>query len=183
MKSWRWLPALLLALILPGCATVVGTPYVPVQPDFRGISAPEKGFAKIYLLRPAFNAMSHADSPIFKVDGGGAITLPYGSYTDLQLAPGRHHLTVRPSARDSDVWNGDFDFEVAPDITYFLAAWNDVEHKHEMRAPGLVPFLIVNSLATDKNIALRIEAVTEEDALTVLRGSRYAEKTAEPPKP
>jgi hypothetical protein len=167
-----------LAALLLGCGT---QPITRVEPDFRGISAPDRGFAKLYLLRPAFSELSHADTPIFQVDGSVTVKLSFGSYAELQLPPGKHSLSVRPGPRDSDIWNGDFEFTVGSDAKYFLGVWNDVKHVTPPRVPGLVPFLIVKSLTSDSNAALRIELVSEEDALPVLKESRYAEISARAP--
>lgn len=169
----------LLTLLVAACRS---TP-TPVAADFRGIHAPPGDKAELYLLRPAFNELAHADVPMFDVDATTSVALAFGAYAELELAPGDHRLVVRPGLHGADIWNGEFGFSVAAGQTYFLAVWNGVDFAATapqfVPIPGRLPFLFpMRPIGFTKNTALRMELVNQDDALPVLRQSRYTAPAA-----
>lgn len=165
----------LLLSTLAGCVT----PPLPFESDFLGVEAPQKGFARVYVLRPAFDTVSKSESPRAQLDGSEIFRLQYGSYMPFQLQHGTHRLSLRPEATESKLWFADYNFSVEPDRIYFLAIWNDVEYRSSnefVPVMGKVPFVVPIPQTVARNRALRIEFVEEEDAVLVLNMSRRADR-------
>jgi hypothetical protein len=163
----------LVAVCLLSCKTAP----IVIEPDFRGIHEPDSGLARIYLMRPAFHDSSHKLSPIFKIDNRDDYKLTYGSYAEIQLAAGVHHLAVRPGEGGAIAWTGDYDFTLDPDRVYFVAVWNDIEIKSGtgfIPVLGAHPFFLPSHYTIAHELGLRIEIVSKEDAMPVLKEMRFS---------
>ena len=159
------------------CLLSCKTAPIVIEPDFRGIHDPDRGQARIYLLRPPFHDGSHKLSPIFKIDNREDYRLTYGSYAEIQLVAGVHHLAVRPGEGGVSAWTGDYDFTVEPDRVYFVAVWNDIEYKSGtgfMPVFGARPFFVPSHYTVAHELGLRIEIISKEDVMPVIKEMRFA---------
>jgi len=162
-----------IAVCLVSCKTAP----IVIAPDFRGIHDPEAGQAQLYLLRPPFQDASHPLSPSFTIDNRDDYRLSYGSYAEIPLTAGVHHLAVRPGEGGVSAWTGDYDFTVEPDRVYIVAVWNDIEYKSStglMPILGARPFFVPTHTTIAHELGLRIEMVSKEDAMPVLKEMRIA---------
>lgn len=179
MRYLRVFVVALLANALVGCVT---TP-PPIAPDFVGLEAPAPGTARVYVFRPPFTSISRSDSPAVQLDGIDLFALEHGSYMPLQVSPGRHRLSLRPSKNEAALWLADYAFAVESDQTYFMAIWNQTESRSGTElipVMGRVPFVVPLPQTTIRNKALRIEFVREEDALPMLQLSHHASHLSAP---
>jgi hypothetical protein len=149
--------ALMVLVILTSCS---GT---PTSRDSERSSA---GLATLYVLRPAFSDVSRKDTPTFYINDRKAASLVFGAYTDFKLAPGTYKLSVLPGTSVSSVWSGDWQLDVEADEKYFLAIWNGVEYRQEVKGFLLLPFPYVST--EGHNSALRHELVAEKEAMPVI---------------
>ena len=159
----RSIVAFLTILALTGCA---------VQQPSRGLRSPAPGFAKVYVLRPAFSTVSKNESPTLYINNREAARLQIGSYSDFILRPGTYKLAVKPRRSESDVWTGEWEMSVQSDQKYFLAIWNETEHREELKGwyVGLpMPYLVT----VRQNKSLHYELVAEQDALPVIPTLTY----------
>ena len=155
--------AFLTVAALVGCA-------VP-QPS-RESELPPSGYAKLHVLRPAFSDVSRNESPTLYINEREAARLEFESYSVFTLKPGTYKLSVKPRQSESEVWTGEWKLSVQSDQIYFLAIWNDVEYRQEVRAWYLglpMPYLV--TVGTNKS--LRSELVAEKDAVPVIQTLRY----------
>jgi hypothetical protein len=124
------------------------------------------GVATLYVLRPAFSDVSRKEIPTFYVNDRKAASLVFGAYTDFKLAPGTYKLSVLPGTSASSVWSGDWPLAVEADQKYFLAIWNGVEYRQEVKGFLLLPFPYNST--EGHNTALRHELVSEKEAMPVI---------------
>ena len=160
--------AFLTIATLTGCA---------VPQPFKELERPAPGYAKMYVLRPAFSDVSRNESPTLYINDREAVQLEFQSYSDFTLKPGTYKLSVKPQQSESSVWTGEWKLSIQSDQTYFLAIWNDVENRQETRAWYLgLPMPYVVTVGTNKS--LHHELVAEKDALPVIRTLNYVRPIA-----
>jgi|SRR5882672_7777596 len=159
----KHLVALLTILALTACAEV--------QP-LRELERAAPGSARMYVLRPAFSDVGRNESPTLYINDREATRLEYKSYSGFTLKPGTYRLSVKPQQSESDIWTGEWQMSIESDQTYFLAIWNDVEYRQEVRAlyfPIPMPYVVTEG----SNKSLRHELVPEQEALPVIRSMRF----------
>ena len=160
--------------VLVSCTSPYRTSYVS---DFSGVEDPPMGFARLYILRPAFSSKSINDTPIMTIDDNYSVELSADSYVALTIPSGKHRLVLSPNAFESDIWGSSFQFSVEKDKKYFVAIWNEVEHSSAIRFIPItnpVLFFIPIDKTVIRNKRLHIELVNEKEATPLLELSRKA---------
>ena len=143
---------------------------------FKGGEAPPRGYARLYILRPAFANASRDDRPIVAINSVDVVELAHGSYTSLVLNPGTYEVSTRPNLGEAGFWQGNFRISMeAADRTYFLAIWNDTTVGVGSLGAvtpylGLLGHVLDNSV---RSTAVRFELVGEAEASAVLKDLSY----------
>lgn len=164
----RSLTALLSTAFVLGCATT--SPQMS-QP-FPGVVGPEPERARLYVLRPSFEAQLRGESPALSVDGRLVAKLEDNSVISLSLEPGVRSIALQPGTLESGRWSKSVAVSAEPGRTYFLAMWLSVSSSRSFTfvpvAGGVLP-IAGTSVAAQ---AVNHEFVTQEQALELLPNMR-----------
>jgi hypothetical protein len=117
------LQLLVLSIAVTGCA---GSPKRPPPPPAELVAA-RSGKAVVYFFRPELDATGANASPELMVNERGVARLPRVSYTYIELEPGEHTVSLRPTSDTEAKWAAQSKFAVEGGQVYFAAIWNQAQ--------------------------------------------------------
>jgi hypothetical protein len=135
---------------------------------FVGVEAPEPASARLYVFRPAFTSLLHAEAPALLANGREVAPLSQAAYTNLSLAPGAYTLSLKPGENESARWAATIKLRVKAGEIHFLAIWMHVEAHRSIRLSPFEP-----ATSSLRAAGVRYEFVTEQQALDALAGLLY----------
>lgn len=171
-----WVTAVIVrALMLIAVLTLVGCASAPAGPKFVAPGPLAEGLSRIYVFRPHFPDQAfHADEPVLGLNGAQIAAFPVGTYLELDVKPGRHAFQLLPKPSGRSHWNADFDVDVKPGETRYVAFWVDTTVDRGIGRTIAVGLLLGPAGMFDQSNftspkGLRLDSMSAADAEPMLR--------------